>query len=78
MTEKHRNRLLFVAGLAVLGLGIAVGPVFVNEGFWVGLGLFTLSAIAPAVVLGIVAYIWHGNDKETLGSSVAPQSLPRQ
>jgi xanthine/uracil permease len=78
MTAKHRNRLLFAAMFVVIGLGVTTGPFFASEGVWAGIGLFTLSAIAPAAVLGIVAYIWHGNDKEGRKASTAPRPLPRE
>jgi len=64
MTRAHRNRLLTAALIVFVGLAIAVSPVFVQEGLWAGLGLSALSAIAPIVVLLVVAFVWRGNDRQ--------------
>lgn len=64
MTRTHRNRLLLVATLVFVGIGFAVSSTFANEGLWAGIGLFALSALAPAAVLGVVAYVWSANDRE--------------
>ncbi|KTS03617.1 hypothetical protein [Microbacterium testaceum] len=64
MTRTHRNRLLLVATLVLVGIGFAVSPTFANEGLWAGIGLFLLSVLAPAAVLGVVAYVWSANDRE--------------
>ncbi len=64
MTRTHRNRLLLIATLVFVGIGFAVSSTFTTEGLWAGIGLFALSALAPAAVLGIVAYIRSSNDRE--------------
>lgn len=78
MTRKHRNRLLLVATVTILVIGTGAGPVFAADGFAAGLGFMGLCAIAPAAVLGVIAYIWHGNDKEKREASTAPRSSLRQ
>ncbi|KAA9143527.1 hypothetical protein F6B41_25565 [Microbacterium lushaniae] len=74
MTLKHRNRLLIAATVAILVIGTAAGPVFAADGFRAGVGFMGLCAIAPAAVLGITAYIWHGSDQEKREASTAPRS----
>ncbi|MCK6067383.1 MULTISPECIES: hypothetical protein [Microbacterium] len=74
MTLKHRNRLLIAATVTILVIGTAAGPVFANDGFGAGLGFMGLCAIAPAAVLGVIAYIWHGTDKQKREASTAPRS----
>lgn len=64
MTPAHRTRLSWAAVLALVVLAVSTAPVFVSEGFVAGLGALGLSAIAPAVVVGIIASIWSANDRE--------------
>lgn len=77
MTPTHRKRLLIAAALVIVGLASAASPMFASDGPWAALGLFAMSAIAPAIVLGIIAWVWHSNDKERMTMPDASRPLPR-
>lgn len=64
MTTKHRNRLLFATALVIVVLGVCVAPVFASQGPAVGCGVLALSAIFPALVLGVIAFVFYFGDKE--------------
>jgi hypothetical protein len=64
MTPTHRKRLLFGAVLAIVVLGVLTAPVFASSGVGAGLGVLALSAVLPAVVLIVLAYVWSGADRE--------------
>lgn len=64
MTSAHRRRLLIATAVTITGLGLGLGPLIAGIGLVAGLGVLALAAIPAAVVLGIVAYIWHGQDSD--------------
>lgn len=64
MTPQHRKRLSIAAAVTLVVLAFLTTPVFVSQGVAVGLGVMALSAIAPLIVLALVAYVWSSNDRE--------------
>lgn len=66
MTPRHRNRLSIAAAVTLVVLAVLTAPVFVDEGLAAGLGVLALSAIAPLAVLGLIAYVWSGRDREAV------------
>lgn len=63
MSTRHRNRLIFISGLAFFALVASTSPVFAAQGFAAGIGVLALSSILPVAVLLVIAYVWAGNDR---------------
>jgi hypothetical protein len=76
MTSHHRHRLWFAAALAFIVLMSGTVPIFERDGFAAGLGMLAVSAVLPSVLIGIVGYIWAGNDREAARTGISRQSLP--
>jgi len=70
MTTQHRNRLLFAATIVIVVLGS--GSFLATSSPMVALGVFALSAIIPAVIFGVVAYVWSANDREARARGLIP------
>ncbi|BAJ73690.1 predicted Na+-dependent transporter [Microbacterium testaceum StLB037] len=75
MTPQHRHRLWFAAVLAFIVLMSGTAPIFARDGFAAGLGMLAVSAVLPALVIGIVGYIWTGNDREAARTGIPRQHL---
>lgn len=75
MTPQHRKRILFASGVIFVLIAFATVPMIANGNVGGGLAIAGFSAIPAAVLIAVVAYVWHTNDKEAEARSGAMSSI---
>lgn len=78
MTAQHRNRLMVAGVVTVISIFFAAMPVASGAGLGAALVVAAVSIGCAAVVLGVIAYIWSGNDRERAAQGVPPVPPPRR
>ncbi len=64
MTKKHRDRFLLAIALVVIAAAALSAPVASSDGAMAALGIAAVTAVPALLLLGVVAYIVHGKDRE--------------
>lgn len=77
MTREHRRHLQFLVALLITLLGLAARSTAADEGPLAGLAVFAMSAVPPAALVGLVAYVWSANDREDAEHGIPPVDADR-
>ena len=64
MTKKHRDRFLLAIVLVVIVSTALTSSVATSAGVMAALGIAAITAIPALLLLGVVAYVVHGKDRE--------------
>ena len=64
MTKKHRDRFLLAFAVVVVVSAALTSSAGVSGGAMAALGIAAITALPALLLLGVVAYIVHGKDRE--------------
>ena len=64
MTKKHRDRFLLAFAVAVVVSAALTSSAEVSGGAMAALGVAAITAVPALLLLGVAAYIVHGEDRE--------------